>query len=75
MAADYEVRDNAFVPGKPRVWSSFALWGTPFYGGDQALASTGDRFAILTAPPVPARAPGHVTFMLGFFDELRRRVH
>ena len=63
MTADYEVRGGAFVPGKPRVWSSYTMLGSPFGGGDQALASTGDRFAILTAPPVPTRASGHVTFM------------
>ena len=40
------------------------------------LAPDGERFLMLTSPEQPSSEEGsvHVTFLLNFFDELRRRV-
>jgi serine/threonine-protein kinase len=73
MALDYTVDGDSFVAGKPRLWSSGVL--SP---GNTSLdlAPDGKRFAGF---PVPERTcsdkgPVHVTFLLNFFNELRRRV-
>ena len=74
MVVDYTVNGDSFVPGKPRLWSDKQL----FYTGTSNLdlAPDGKRFAVLA---LPEAAPGekgsvHVTMLLNFFDELRRRV-
>jgi Tol biopolymer transport system component len=74
MAVDYTVRGDSFVPGKPRLWSDKQLFytGTP----NLDLAPDGKRFAVLA---LPETAPGekgsvHVTMLLNFFDELKRRI-
>ena len=74
MAVDYTVDGASFVPGKPRLWSEQQL----FYTGTSNLdlAPDGKRFAVFA---LPAAAPGakgsvHVTMLLNFFDELRRRL-
>ncbi len=74
MVMDYAVDAASFVPGKPRLWSDRQL----FYAGTSNLdlAPDGKRFAVLV---LPDGAPGtkgsvHVTMLLNFFDELRRRI-
>ncbi|MGO9260356.1 MAG: protein kinase domain-containing protein, partial [Bryobacteraceae bacterium] len=74
MVVDYTVDGEAFVPGKPRVWSQRPL----FYAGvsNLDLAPDGARFAIVTAPEmgVGSRGSVHVTLLENFFDELRRKA-
>jgi len=77
MVAGYTTRGDAFVSGKPRVWSQHPLLdlGSPPVGA-YGLAPDGKRFAVVlnadgTADPKPVT---HLTFLLNFFDELRRRV-
>ena len=74
MVMDYTVNGDAFVPGKPRLWSSTQL----FYPGlsNLDLAPDGKRFAVFTMPEATGGEKGsvHVIFLLNFFDELRRRV-
>ena len=74
MVIDYSVDGATFVPGKPRLWSDKQL----FFAGKMNLdlAPDGKRFAVLA---LPETAPGekgsvHVTMLLNFFDELRRRI-
>jgi serine/threonine-protein kinase len=74
MVVDYSVDGASFLPGKPRLWSDKRL----FYTGTQNLdlAPDGKRFAVFL---MPESAPGeqgsvHVTFLLNFFDELKRRI-
>jgi Tol biopolymer transport system component/predicted Ser/Thr protein kinase len=74
MVLDYTVNGDSFVPGKPRLWSDKQI----YYAGvtNLALAPDGKRFAVF---PMPEAAPGekgsvHVTFLLNFFDELKRRL-
>ena len=75
MVTDCEPQNESFVAGKPRVWSDhqFRDLGTvPNYD----LAPDGKRFAIFPNLDAPAEEKGaiHMTFLLNFFDELRRRA-
>jgi Tol biopolymer transport system component len=78
MVADYTATGDSFVAGKPRVWSEkrlLDLRSPPVLTYD--AAPDGKRFAVVlyadgTAEEKPIT---HVTFLLNFFDELRRRVH
>ncbi|HEY1494753.1 MAG TPA: DPP IV N-terminal domain-containing protein [Candidatus Solibacter sp.] len=74
MVLDYSVDGDAFVPGNPRLWSKAPVFQTGVSNLD--LAPDGKRFAVLTAPEAAAYAKGsvHVTFLLNFFDELKRRM-
>jgi hypothetical protein len=62
------------VRGKPRLWSDRQL----FYPGTSNLdlAPNGKRFAVLALPETPPGEKGtvHVTMLLNFFDELKRRI-
>jgi serine/threonine-protein kinase len=74
MVVEYSANGNSFIPAKPRVWSDRKLFNPGLAHAD--LAPDGSRFAIL-APLENADAEKgsvHVTFLLNFFDELRRRV-
>jgi serine/threonine-protein kinase len=75
MVTDYEVKNESFAAGKPRVWSGQQLHGvsgTLHYD----LAPDGKRFAIFPNLNASAEEKGdvHMTFLLNFFDELRRRA-
>jgi serine/threonine-protein kinase len=75
MVTNYETKNEAFLPGKPRVWSDQQLHDLnriPNYD----LAPDGKRFAIFPELKAPAEEKGdvRVTFLLNFFDELRRRA-
>ncbi|MGD1093901.1 MAG: protein kinase [Bryobacteraceae bacterium] len=74
MVVDYKADGDSFAPGKPRLWSEKQI----FYPGslNLALAPDGKRFAVTDMPEAtgPEKGSAHVTFLLNFFDELRRRV-
>jgi predicted Ser/Thr protein kinase len=74
MVVDYTANGDSFVPGKPRLWSEKQL----FYPGSRnlALGPDGKRFVVTAAPDAagPEKGSVHVTFLLNFLDELRRRV-
>jgi serine/threonine-protein kinase len=77
MVVDYEATNDSLGPGKPRLWSDQQLavnsGGYPNFD----LAPDGKRFAIFPAqkPAAPEEnGDVHVTFLLNFFDELRRRA-
>jgi serine/threonine-protein kinase len=77
MAATYTARGDSFVPDKPRLWSNtqiMDLFGTGLWNLD--LSPDGKRFAVVPRPDARAELKGsvHVTVLLNFFDELRRRV-
>ncbi len=74
MVVDYRVEGNSFVPGKPRLWSDKQLFYTESSNLD--LAPDGKRFVVLALPEAPAGEKGsvHVTMLLNFFDELKRRI-
>jgi serine/threonine-protein kinase len=75
MVEDYTATRDSFVAGKPHVWSDQQLH---LVGGNlnYDLAPDGKRFATFPELKAPAEDKGdvHVTFLLNFFDELRRRA-
>ncbi|HUJ50766.1 MAG TPA: DPP IV N-terminal domain-containing protein [Bryobacteraceae bacterium] len=74
MVVDYTVNGGSFIPGKPRIWFDKQLFYMARSNLD--LAPDGKRFAVLTAPEALGGNQGnvHVTMLLNFFDELRRRI-
>ena len=75
MVTDYEPKNDSLVVGKPRLWSDRQLrsgYGVSNYD----LAPDGKRFTIFPELNAPAEQNGavHNTFLLNFFDELRRRA-
>jgi serine/threonine-protein kinase len=75
MVTDYEMKNESFAAGKPRMWSDQQLHDL---GGvlNYDLAPDGKRFAVFPNLNAPVKENGavHVTFLLNFFDELRRRA-
>ena len=72
---DYEPKSESFVADKPRLWSDQQLHDLS--GGlNYDLAPDGKRFAVIPNLNTSAEEEGavHMTFLLNFFDELRRRV-
>jgi serine/threonine-protein kinase len=74
MVVDYTVDGASFVAGKPRPWSDRQI----FYTGTSNLdlAPGGKRFAVFSTPETAPSEKGsvHVTMLLNFFDELKRRL-
>jgi serine/threonine-protein kinase len=78
MVVDYTIKGNSLSPGTPRVWSKQQILlketGGPFQ--PYALAPDGKRFAVILYPDGTTEHQHllHLTFLLNFTDELRRRV-
>jgi Tol biopolymer transport system component len=74
MAVGYNAKGDSFAAGKPRVWSETRLMlnsgGISVYD----LAPDGKRLAAILASDQTGGEPTHLTFLLNFFDELRRRA-
>jgi serine/threonine-protein kinase len=74
MEASYSAKADSFVALKPRAWSEvpimFLTLNPPF-----DLAPDGKRLAALMTRSGDKEKPvAHLTFLLNFFDELRRRA-
>ena len=71
MVVSYTAEGNSFVADKPRLWSETRVTTSAL-----ALAPDGKRFAVVKETDETDRqeAPTHVTVLLNFFDELKRRV-
>jgi hypothetical protein len=76
MVVSYEIRDQAFLPGKPRLWSeSKVIPGQLGAMGRLDLAPDGRRFAVITPLKTEESAgSSNLVLVTNFFDELRRRV-
>ena len=73
MAVGYTARGGSFSPGKARVWTETRLRNAgniPNYD----LAPDGKRLAAIVADDASEKLPTHLTFLLNFFDELRRKA-
>jgi Tol biopolymer transport system component len=75
MVVNYGVRGAEFSADKPRLWSDRRLFNqgvAPTFD----LAPDGKRFAVmmLSGGDQPLPNQDHVTLLLNFFDELRRRA-
>jgi serine/threonine-protein kinase len=75
MVVEYTVKGETFTPGKPRRWSETATLVTPGVP-NYDLAPDGKRFVAFTEPDAgnAAKTSVHVTFLVNFFDELKRRL-
>jgi serine/threonine-protein kinase len=72
QAVDYTVSGGVFIPDKPRPWASTPIQSTGTYPSYD-IAPDGKRFVVF---PLSEASGGtvHVTFLLHFFDELKRRL-
>jgi hypothetical protein len=74
MVARYTVKGDAFVADPPRPFSDKRLANLPL-NGTFDVAPDGRIIGLFPAEaPGSARAQNHVTFLLNFADEIRRRV-
>ena len=74
MTVGYTAKGDSFAPGKPRVWTETRLRNTGLYPNHD-LAPDGKRLAAFVADDASGeKLPTHLTFLLNFFDELRRKA-
>jgi serine/threonine-protein kinase len=75
MAAGYTAKGDSFAAAKPRVWSEIRLKDSAD-SSNYDLAPDGRRLAAFLAGDESSdqKPPTHLTFLLNFFDELRRRA-
>jgi serine/threonine-protein kinase len=76
MAAAYTAKADSFAADKPRLWSNTEI-REPSGTWNLDLAPDGKRFAVFPRSEATAgdqKGSVHVTVLLNFFDELRRRV-
>jgi eukaryotic-like serine/threonine-protein kinase len=80
MTAAFTAKGDSFAAGKPRLWSNtqnLDISLTSLYGAFD-LTPDGKRFVVAVAPRADSAGQPknsvHVTFLLNFFDEVRRRV-
>ena len=74
MATSYTAKGDSFAAGKARVWTEVRLRSIVYSNYD--LAPDGKRLAAFLADNDAGgdKPPTHLTFLLNFFDELRRRA-
>jgi serine/threonine-protein kinase len=74
MAAGYTAKGDSFVAGKPRLWTATRLRAIGLFS-NYDLAPDGKRLAAIVADDAEVEKPTtHLTFLLHFFDELRRKA-
>jgi serine/threonine-protein kinase len=75
MAVSYAAKGDSFAAGRPRVWSEIR---GPDMGNLSTydLAPDGKRLAAIVGnDEINGQKPSmHLTFLVNFFDELRRKV-
>ena len=74
MVVDYTIQGDSFVAAKPRLWSETQVFNPGLLNMD--LAPDGKRFAVLYSPEPADAGKGsvHVTMLLNYFDEVKRRI-
>jgi eukaryotic-like serine/threonine-protein kinase len=73
MAASYTAKGDSFAAGKPRMWPVVRLHDANAFS-TYDLAPDGKHLAAILAEAGGQSGPTHLTFLLNFFDELRRRA-
>jgi Tol biopolymer transport system component len=68
VAVNYTTRGEGFVASKPRLWAEKKDLGS------FDLSPDSQQFAVVQEVESKEKSPIHVTFLLNFFDELRRKV-
>jgi hypothetical protein len=73
--ATYTTKRDTFIPDKPRLWSEAQIQEPNITYWNLDLAPDGQRFAVFPRPAAEdSKGSVHMTVLLNFFDELRRRV-
>lgn len=73
MVAEYTAQGEAFFPGKVRLWADVRVIDNGFPTFD--VHPDGKRLVIFPVPPMPQQTDNvHLTFLVNFFDELRRQA-
>ncbi|HUA59307.1 MAG TPA: protein kinase [Verrucomicrobiae bacterium] len=74
MAVPYTVKGRTLEPGKARVWSETTVHTIQTYPAAD-LSPDGKRILAFAEPTAPhSEGNLHLTFVLNFFDELKRRM-
>ena len=74
MSASYATQGDAFSPGTPRVWSPTPIRRLGVQGSFD-LAPDGKHVVMFPLPAKEAESGNvHITFLLNFADELKRRL-
>jgi len=73
MAVSYTAKGNSFAQGKPRLWSEIRMLTIPNIS-TYDLAPDGKRLAAILGNGEAGGQNTHLTFLLNFSDELRRRA-
>lgn len=75
MVVDYTATGGSFEPGRPRLWSNIQVLGMGLIHNVD-LAPDGRHVVAFPRPDIveQPKGPVQVTFVLNFFDYLRRRV-
>lgn len=74
MAVSYTAKGDSFVAGKPRLWTATRLRAIGLVS-NYDLAPDGQRLAAIVAGDAEVEKPTtHLTFLLNFYDELRRKA-
>lgn len=72
IAVGYTAKGDSFAVGKPRVWTEARIQSSVL-GVNYDIAPDGKRLAALLADD-SEKLPTHLTFLLNFFDEVRRKA-
>lgn len=72
MAAGYAAKGDSLAAGKPRVWTETRIRPSGVYASYD-IAPDGKRLAAILADD-DEKLPTHLTFLLNFLDELRRKA-
>src|SRR5262249_30500838 len=73
MAVPYTVSGKDFVPGKPKLWTP----RHPSRAGGRYrwdVAADGKRLIVVKGPVLVEEFGNELTFLLNFFDEVKRKV-
>ena len=75
MVVEYSTAGGSFKASKPKVWSQQAILDADGPFQPYAVAPGGKRFAVMLYPDgtVEPRNSLHLTFVLNFVDDLRKR--
>ena len=73
MVASYTIDGNSFVASRPRVWSPTPIRRDGVRQNFD-ISPDGTRAVVFPQPAGQTEGPLHATFVLNFFDEVRRRI-
>lgn len=76
MVATYSAKGDSFAPDKPRPWAGTQILEPNAFFWNMDLAPDGKRFVVAPRTEATGGQKGsvHVTVLLNFFDELRRKM-